>query len=79
MSAPTYRVQVRMQGEDWRMVLGGVQSCSVAVKAAQKEAAKLSRIGQGPHPLYAYVRVTLGDLVVASWTNGKRDLRGGEA
>lgn len=80
MTTLTYRVQVRTDGEDWRMVLGGVQSMPDALKAAQKEAAKLTRIGHTPAALYTYVRLMLGDyVVVASWTDGKRDVRGATA
>lgn len=79
MSAPAYRVQVRGEGETWRMVLGGVQAVSVAMKAAEREADKVDRTAPEHARRSRAVRVLLGDMVIASWTDGVRDLRGAEA
>ena len=79
MTAHSYRVQVRIGGEPWRMTIGGLWVGALAMKAAEKEASRHVNLALGPVPVNGYVRVMLGETVVASWTNGTRDLRGSAA
>lgn len=75
-----YAVQVRSyHGEDWRVLVAGMQSQGRAITAAKGEVARKTRTGKTPAPMYPHVRVTLDGLVVASWTEGVQDVRGGAA
>lgn len=78
--ATGYRIQV--QGpvdQPWSTIDSGFHAQGVALKRAEQLASRTRTVQGEKVPIYTGVRLLLGHQVLASWTNGRRDLRGSEA